>query len=146
MKKILLALLAAAALPGCTESAPEGTDTPEACATGFVTAFYNFDFKRSLALCTDSSDQWLRLFAANLSEDDVEDIRALTSVPAIDRCKVTRQTGDSATVVCELSHVFLLDTIGSRGHMADEATVTLHLVKSEGLWKVRMADLPRSGT
>ena len=67
-----------------------------------------------VALCADSSDQWLRLFAANLSEDDVEDIRALTSVPAIDRCKVTRQAGDSATVVCELSHVFLLDTIGSR--------------------------------
>jgi hypothetical protein len=38
----------------------------------------------------------------------------------------------------------VLDTLGRPGHMVDEARYRIPMVREEGKWKIKMADLLRS--
>jgi hypothetical protein len=144
MRFIVFFILTAMLVAGCVRKDSEETNTAEDCAKRFVEAFYNFEYKKAFGLCAQENDSWLRLYVSNLSEEDLKSIKTLTSRPEIDDCRIIVQNGDSAVVECSLHNVFVIDGIGSQGHMESDATVCVHLIKEKDEWRVRMAGLPRN--
>lgn len=111
-------------------------------ADSFATAFYNFNYKKALALCDSDSQKNIYFIAGSLSEKDMNIIRQTTQRPTIDVTDVNFNDEDStATVNLTIKDFFKKDSIGVSGHFIEKATYILPLEKDNGRWVVRFRDM-----
>lgn len=108
-------------------------------AVAFADSYFNLDFHAALDLSTSESRKWICYVASNVSEADLEVLRSYghAATVNIDRVDVLGDT----TAVAKLSVGGFLctDSIGRPGHIVDEATFSLSMVRRGDRWLVRMA-------
>ncbi len=146
-----LAAVAAVAVAGsflCTGcSSHEGDeDQLREDADSFATYYYNWHFDRALRFCTPESEPWLRYMASNVTQEDVDSLRAKEEDATVEIGDITYHgEGDSATVTVNVSNFLQMDSIGKAPHHIGSASFSLPAVIHEGRWKVRMDSPLRSG-
>ncbi len=141
----ILAVVFMATVAGCA-SGDKDNEEAEAAALAFANAYFNYDFDEAAKFCTQDSRQWLAFAASNVYGADIEVLRNMEEGASANVTDVDILDGDSmAVATVEVTNFMQRDTIGKAGRVVDEAVFRLNLVRSDGSWKVRMANLPRSG-
>lgn len=109
-------------------------------------AYFNFDYKKAMEYMTPESGKWIRFAASNITEQDIEFIKAQqveTHVDIIDR---QMAEGDSlCNAKIHVSHFIQLGLRPEDNKVIDEADFLIQLVKRDGDWLIKTEGLPQSG-
>lgn len=120
-------------------------DKAEAAASSFAQAYFNYNFDEAAKYCTQDSRRWLSFAASNIYEADIEVLRNMDTGATAEVTDMDFSDDDSTAVATvEVANFMQRDTIGKAGRVIDAAVFALTLVRRDGVWKVRMASLPRS--
>lgn len=120
-------------------------DKAETAASSFAQAYFNYNFDEAAKFCTQDSRRWLSFAASNIYEADVEVLRNMETGATAEVTDMDFSDEDSTAVATvEVANFMQRDTIGKAGRVIDAAVFALTLVRRDGVWKVRMASLPRS--
>lgn len=111
----------------------------------FATQYFNYNFAGAMEYCTPESRKWISLAATNVTEADLEVLRAKEDGAMAEVLSIDFGAGDTtATATVRVVNFMLADTIGVPGHIEREAVYRLPAVLRDGRWLVRMACPPRS--
>lgn len=149
MNRFLLALGLCAALCAAFLSCggKDGKESVAAlCAGKFAYSFFNFRYVDALACCTDDSRRVLEFCASNMTAKMIDSLRNITDTPTVSVVETTMLNDSEAECVVDVENGIYADTIGGWPVPGqDRRSYRFSLVKEGEDWKVRMADLPRSG-
>jgi len=138
MKKILPCLLLACTLASCGEDSDEKVAQT---AADWGDAYFNCDFRRALSLSTGESERWLRFAASNTTQAELDLLNDRPAEVVADHVS----DGDTLRIVTlQVTNYVKPVPLGAQPVRCDEGRFTLTVVKRDGEWKVRMADLPRN--
>ena len=131
-------------LTGC--QAHEGSeDQLKNNLDSFATYYYNWQFPKAIKFCTASSEPWLKYAASNVHEADVELLRNKEADATVEINDIDfSDDGANATVSITVYNFLQMDTIGQEAHLVEEADFHLPMRIENGVWKIRMVNLPRS--
>ena len=131
-------------LTGC--QAHEGSeDQLKNNLDSFATYYYNWQFPKAIKFCTASSEPWLKYAASNVHEADVELLRNKEADATVEINDIDfSDDGANATVSITVYNFLQMDTIGQEAHLVEEADFHLPMRIVNGVWKIRMVNLPRS--
>ena len=111
----------------------------------FATYYYNWQFPKAVKFCTASSEPWLKYAASNVHEADVELLRNKEADATVEINDIDfSDDGANATVSITVYNFLQMDTIGQEAHLVEEADFHLPMRIENGVWKIRMVNLPRS--
>ena len=120
-------------LTGC-QSHQGDEDQLENDIDSFATYYFNWQFPKTLKYCTQSSEPWLRYAASNVHQADVDLLRTKAEDATVEINDIDfSDDGANATV-----------SIGQEAHLVEEADFHLPMRIENGVWKIRMVNLPRS--
>ena len=124
----------------------EGDDNQlEACVDSFATYYFNWHFPKTLKYCTKGSEPWLRYAASNVHEADVERLRTKAEDATVEINDISFGDDGTSAIASITVHNFLqMDTIGQEAHLVEEADFHLPMSIENGVWKIRMVNLPQS--
>ena len=132
-------------LSGC-EPHEGSEDQLKADVDSFANNYFNWHFPKAMKYCTQESERWLRYAASNVNETDVELLRQKPEDASIEITDIDFGDDETSATVTLTVHNFLqMDTIGQEAHLVEEADFNLPMRIENGVWKIRMVNLPRSG-
>ena len=139
------AILASAyTLTGC-QSHQGDEDQLENDIDSFATYYFNWQFPKTQKYCTQSSEPWLRYAASNVHQADVDLLRTKAEAATIEINDIDfSDDGANATFSITVYNFLQMDTIGQEAHLVEEADFHLPMRIENGVWKIRMVNLPRS--
>lgn len=113
-------------------------------ADSFATKYFNWRFPEAMAYTTESSAQWIRYAASNVSQEDVDALRMknTNATVAIDNVSIN-YTDSTATVDITVKDALMMDTIGTTANLKATASYTLNAEKRGGQWKIKLDGMPR---
>jgi hypothetical protein len=135
--------LAVYTITACRNADSDDIKACRSCAEQFSVDFYNLRFSEAAQWCTPESQKWLRFRATNLHEGDLQLVDSAVEEAGVRIGDFTPVDDTTYTVRCTVSNFLQPDTVGKRGHIQSEETVTLTLVKRRGFWKVKLTSIPR---
>ncbi len=138
------AAIAASTLMG---SCGNRTDNEQvaACADSFAVNYFNWNFNGAARFCTSESVRWLQFAASQVTQTDVDTLRAKAHGAGIEITDVTMADDERQADVCLTVTDFMTPAaIGHGPETIDKQTFKLTAVLVGDGWKIRMADLPRS--
>ena len=140
MKKLLIWALALS-LTAC--SMLRDDDQATAVAVEWGEAFFNCDYHAAEALCTPESRRWLQFAASNTTQHDLDMLRQQAA--QVEATEFFPEASDTLRVVELVVRNSVSPTIhGGESAQVEEALFHVTVVKRNGSWQVRMANLPRS--
>ncbi|MBO4486207.1 MAG: hypothetical protein J5734_03620 [Prevotella sp.] len=112
----------------------------------FATYYYNWQFQRALRFTTPQSEQWLRLCASQLTQEDVDLLNQQTEKPSyvIDQLELIDDS--TARVSITVQNYLLTDTIGRPARLVDKGSFTLDAVYTTAAqrWMIDLHDVLRN--
>lgn len=114
-------------------------------ADSFATAYFNYDYHKSLKYVHPTSRKWIVYAASQVRQEDVDMLRSMAEPPTIEIEEHTRDKENDSLVhiIVKVSNFFNMDTIGTSGHMVQDAKFSLPVLYAKGKWLVRLDELPR---
>ena len=141
MKKLLIWALALS-LTACSMLRKDD-DQATAVAAEWGEAFFNCDYHAAEALCTPESRRWLQFAASNTTQHDLDMLRQQAA--QVEATEFFPEASDTLRVVELVVRNSVSPTIhGGESAQVEEALFHVTVVKRNGSWQVRMANLPRS--
>ena len=129
-------LLAALLAAGCTS---EEEEKAVAQATAFAEDYFNLRFDEAFARCTPDSRKWIAFRASNITERDLETLRAAGEDAYVGSARCERMDDSTAVVRCVVCEALAPDSLEQRkGRIASRATYLIPLQKTGKKWRVRM--------
>ena len=113
-------------------------------ADSFVERYFNFDLIGTSKLCTKESVKWISFLASNITQEDINMLRAQDAAAAYVNLNVDKTSDTTATSSYKVMNFLMIDTLGRPALITDEAFYKINLVKRNGRWLVKMEGLPRS--
>ncbi len=133
------------AMNGCSNASEDENSRLKGNALAFADAYFNYDFAKAKAFCTDESMKWLQFAASNMHEADLEILRAQDEKAMVEIENIRPDSNDSTgSVVLRVSNYMRPDTIGKAGRMIESAFFRFPYVRRNGKFLIRMDGLPRS--
>lgn len=112
----------------------------------FATLYFNYDFSGAMDYCTYESRKWISMIASNVTEADLDILRAQTDGAEAEVIAIFfGQDDTTAVATVHVANIMLTDTIGRPGHMVEEAEYSIPAVFRSDRWLVKMACPLRSG-
>ena len=131
-------------LSGC-EPHEGSEDQLKADVDSFANYYFNWHFPKAVKYCTQESERWLRYAASNVHQADVDQLRTKAEAATIEINDIDfSDDGANATVSITVYNFLQMDTIGQEAHLVEEADFHLPMRIENGVWKIRMVNLPRS--
>lgn len=110
----------------------------------FSEAYFNWRFADALPYTDESSRCWLSFAASQVTQEDVDSLRAMSYGAMCRLEEVVVDEGDTTAVaVVHVSGFMALDSIGKPRRVVPDAEYKLCLVLRGSEWKVRLDALPR---
>lgn len=139
---LFLTLLLVACQPNNDNSA-EGADK---VLNEWADAYFNFDYKKAMEYMTPESGKWIRFAASNITEKDIEFIKAHEVATQINIHDGQITEGDTIyNAKIHVSNFIQLGIDADHNQVIDEDDFHVQLVKRSGDWLIRTEGLPRSG-
>jgi hypothetical protein len=141
MKKLLIFALTLS-LTACN-MIQRDDDQATAVAVEWGEAFFNCNYHAAEALCTPESRRWLQFAASNTTQHDLDLLKQhAADVEATDFFPDANDTLRVVELVVRNS--ITPSTNAEKSSQKEKALFHVTVVKRNGNWLVRMADLPRS--
>ena len=127
---------------GACSSGKEGD--VRAATDSFAVAYFNWQFPKAVEYTTPQSHRWLSFAASQVSQDDVDTLKAMEHGAECEIEDISLNHNDSeASVIITVRNFIAMDTIGAAPHLTREAKFALSLVYADNKWKVDLDGLPR---
>lgn len=105
-------------------------------AIDFAEAYYNQRYEKAMELTTPESRKWITFWVSNLTEDDLAVLSQYPEASKATLGEVSITSDTTATAGLTIDKAFVADSLGQAGHMEDNKTLRLHLVKRDKKWFV----------
>ncbi len=129
----------------CSDHSTDRQKRLAECVDSFSTSYFNYQFEQARRFVTPDSEKWLQLAASNVMKEDIDVLLQQEQGATIEIEDFQMSDADSvATVRVKVNHYLPLHKIGIPAVIRDEDIFHLNAVESNGIWKIRMATLPRS--
>ena len=116
-----------------------------ACADSFAVNYFNWNFNRAARFCTPESVRWLQFAASQVTQADIDTLRAKAHGVDVEINDVTIDDDESrADIRLTVTDFMAPAAIGHGAEATDKQTFKLTAVRVGDGWKIRMEDLPRS--
>ena len=113
----------------------------------FATAYFNWRFFEALPACTPSSRPWLSYMASQVTQADIDVLRAQAEGAAYEIADIQYAEDDrSATVKVTVRNFLPMDSIGSTSKIMPKAQFNIPVVRTGEVWKVELSGVLRSVT
>lgn len=143
MVPLFLTGVATAVLSGCGMGSNSNRAARNA-AVAWGEAYFNCDFMQAQDYSTPESNKWLSFAASNITEHDLEMLRAQNAVVTCDD-DITVSNDTLLLLTLRVSHYLKPAILGEQAVQADEEGVfNIPVVKRGKRWMVRMEGLPQS--
>lgn len=110
-------------------------------ASSFAYNYFSVNIVEARKYVTSDSETWLRLFASNIVSDDINMINNSEDGVSVEITDVKYLSDTTAIVRCKVNNYLNNEDLCSRHYIADEGNFSLHLVKANNKWLVRMEGL-----
>lgn len=140
-KNILSIITTCILLAACSGGGRSDDETIESAVDSFVTAYFNYDFKKASHYCTQKSEKWLRFAASNVIAEDIDVLRSQKERASYKNKDINYISDSTATVRCEVRHFLKRDTLGRPGHIEKKEEFAFNLVRSGDKWVVDASTL-----
>ena len=112
----------------------------------FATYYYNWQFHRALHFVTPQSEQWLRLCASQLTQEDVDLLNQQTEKPSYVIDELELIDDSTARVSITVHNYLLTDTIGQPARLVDKGSFILDAVYTTAAqrWMIDLHDVLRN--
>lgn len=128
-------------LLSCGRSSDDGV---RAAVDSFSTAYFNWQLSCAAHYADSGSRRWLSYAASQVSQDDVDSLRAMPEGAAVKVGGIAYGDGDStATATVEVSHFLASGAIGQPPRTVGHAVFSIPLACRNGVWRVTLRELPR---
>ena len=144
LSKLTSTILICAALTACDETTGKGQDVTQHVVAAWADAYFNYDFRRAQKYVTPESRKWLLFAATNVTQDDVDMLRAQDEGATVTVSNYEETDDSTALVTLHVQGSIICDTIGRPAHPSADATYTVTAVSRGGRMMVKMEGLPRS--
>ena len=106
-------------------------------------AFFNCDYHAAETLCTPESRRWLQFAASNTTQHDLDLLKQHAA--EVESTDYFPEANDTLRIVELVVHNSIIPSIDAeKSSQEGQALFHVTVVKRNGSWLVRMADLPRS--
>jgi hypothetical protein len=109
----------------------------------FSTNYFNWHFKEALPYVTDDSHKWLRYAASQVHQADIDILRNMEQGATHEIGDIEFVSDSVAYVLVNVNNFLSIDTIGTEGHIVDQATFRFKAVYFNNEWKIKLNSLPR---
>ncbi len=114
----------------------------ETVAESFATSYFNCDYAGCMQYITNESVKYLKFMATNVTDGDIERLRAMEKGADVEVMKESFADNDTVVdVKVKVSDFCYADTIGKPSRLHDSAEATLRLVKRGEEWKVILSNV-----
>lgn len=140
MKKpfyIIFAIFVIGSIVSCREKEVE--EVVGERVDSFAVHYFNWQFEKCLPYVTADSKKFLELEATNVSEGNVELLRAAESDATIEINGFNLEDDDNAVVNLTIHNYIAADTIGRAAKFHKSGTAEVNVVRVEGKWYVDMS-------
>ena len=108
-------------------------------ATEFAEDYFNLRFDEAFKSCTPDSRKWIAFRASNITEKDLEAVRAAEEEAYVASARCTRMDDSTALVRLVVCEALAPDSLEQpEGRIARETAVFIPLKKEGRKWRVRM--------
>lgn len=103
----------------------------------FSTAYFNWQYHKAARFCAPGSERWLAYMASQVTQRDVDTLRALPEGASVRINSMRFYKGDSVAVAdVEVCDFLEMDTIGKTGRWVEKARYLISARLVRGVWKV----------
>lgn len=145
MQRFFLFMLLTIAAMACHFDNQDGSEQADLAVTEWAEAYFNCQFEKAARLVTPESRKWLRFAATNITEKDIEVLRALDAGATVILVSCEQENDTTWAAVVDVEHFLLTDSLDQGGHMADEGTFRVNVVERNQRMYVKMEGLPQNG-
>lgn len=131
----------------CSWKNNENKDELEISAVtdSFACHYYCWKFKDAAAFSSSDFQKQLKFLSSNVNASDIEILKNSTETPefSIDAIHIT--DNENADVLLNLNNIYVMDSIGSKPLLLENATQHLFLNKENGQWRVDKVRMKEKG-
>lgn len=114
----------------------------EACADSFAYYYFRWQFQKAMNCCDSSSYRWLRFAASQVTQRDVDSLRALKGDVTCSVNDVHFINDSVAAADVRVSNFLTMDTMGQTSLTSNETRFDIPMAYRNGVWKVHLRGLP----
>lgn len=119
-----------------------GKNSAEEAADSFSVAYFNWRFADALPFVTQDSRRWLSFAASQVSQEDVDSLRAMLNGAEVKTKDVDYKNDTTAVATIIVNNFLSFDSIGRQPSVVAEKKFLLPLVLREDKWQVHLSTLP----
>ena len=112
----------------------------------FATYYYNWQYHQALRFTTPQSEQWLKLCASQLTQDDVDQLNQLEERPSYEIGEIEFLNDSTARIPLTVHNYLLTDTIGKAARLVNKGHFSLDAVYTTASqrWMIDLHDVLRN--
>lgn len=110
----------------------------------FACYYFNLDIPSSVKFCTEESGKWLRFYASNIRQEDLDIMAKQNEKASFDIEDVVFLNDTSSMVVCNIFNYPDIESLEAPPVIIEHGVCRIPLVKRDSRWKVKMEGLLRS--
>ena len=146
MNKALVTLLMPLVALSCGDKRSAEDEIAGQCVGKFAEAYFNYNLPEALKYCTADSRKWIRFAASNISDSELDTLRARTDRAKVEIMEIKRDgNNNGGTAVVKVSDFMSYGEIGRPHTIVPQAWCELAFVVEDGKCLVRMEGLPQNG-
>lgn len=113
------------------------------CADSFAQSFFRWQFQKSSSYCDAASQRWLRYIASQVTQDDVDSLKAMESDVKCSLGGFSLENDSVASIEVHVSNYYRMDSLDKVTLVKDESEYKFQMVRTNGLWLVRLQGFPQ---
>lgn len=114
------------------------------CADSFAQSFFRWQFQKSSTYCDESSQRWLRYMASQVTQDDIDSLKATESDVECTLGGFCFDNDSMASIEVHVSNYFRMDSLDKITLVKGESEYNFQMVRTNGLWRIRLQGFPQA--
>lgn len=114
------------------------------CADSFAQSFFRWQFQKSSTYCDESSQRWLRYMASQVTQDDIDSLKATESDVECTLGGFSFDNDSMASIEVHVSNYFRMDSLDKITLVKGESEYNFQMVRTNGFWRIRLQGFPQA--
>lgn len=119
-----------------------GDNSAEEVVDSFSVAYFNHRYVDALRYATNDSHRWLSFAASQVTQEDVDSLRAMSDGAETKIEDVSYKDDTTAEAIVTVRNYLSLDSVGKHPYIVAKRKFTIPLVLRGDKWQVNLTMLP----
>ncbi len=113
----------------------------ETCVDSFAQSYFRWQFRKAMNSCDMASYPWLRFVASQITQNDVDSLRAQKGDVDCSLGRIQLLTSSAAIVDVQVANFFSMDSLGKVSLVKKEMTFGIPATLHDGIWRVSLRNI-----